>query len=187
MYSCWCAVSNELLTVCVTAAALYATQRAIKKEQAWVVSQVTTTSQRLQRSKAAGTKQQQDDSSSSTGTSECATAAVTRLPAGGASVSSDQGWTQSSSSSSLDSPLPSEAGLLEQLQLQQQLDDLLRQMEQLLLREHDQHFMLLWCCTKMPSSIRVFMEVRHNSVLQYCVCLGVPACLPLSCIVDQRC
>lgn len=57
--------------------------------------------------------------------------------------------------------LPDETTLLEQMQVQQKVIELLEQLEQLLLREHDQHFVLLWSCTQMPGSIKVFMEVSR--------------------------
>lgn len=45
------------------------------------------------------------------------------------------------------------------LQHQRHVDDLLRQFEQLLLREHDQHVLFLWAGSKVPSNPAWHVEV----------------------------
>lgn len=162
--SCCCLKTSTIVL-------LLTSQRAIKKEQTWVVSQIVTTSQRMQSSAAAWVQQPQDDGACSTsssvgsfeGTSAATAETVLVRTAADALGSAPQtpvpGGSSISSSGPAIVPL-TEAMLLDQMQLQQQLDDLLHEMEQLLLREHDQHFMLLWSCAKMPGSLKVFMEVR---------------------------
>jgi hypothetical protein len=143
-------------------------QRGISKEQDITMQQLTAASRRLQQLTDLSSEHDPHDGAagSSGGHSSSASAAF----AAAAAAADDAAMPQAATPA----PAPAAAACAEQsaaglsafaaskqggrdcvmliLQQQRHVEDLLRQFEQLLLREHDQHVLFLWAGSKVPSN-----------------------------------